>query len=284
MGRAKTTRRGVGQQLATFAAPYLAAALLLSGAGGWMQAQTLTASASSVTTVGNIKGVAYDSLLMKPMVGVQVQLLDLNQSTRTNARGQFQFNRVPTGTHQLSLSAVELDSLGFGTIGTETTVIEGKTANVSIGPPSLRTIWSRNCYAGNIVGRDSGVVWGTIRDAETQRTLSEAAATFNWYDLGSAALSGILVREINEQAGTNADGVYFACGLPSDVAIASEGITTSAASGRIDYALGARRMQRLDLTVSREMIVADSIPADSTSRRDSLAVSRKAPRSFADVC
>jgi hypothetical protein len=259
-------RRRIRQVLGTRAVRSITMALLLCGSGEFLPAQAPTSPpARSSTAVGSIKGVAYDSLLMKPMVDVQVQLQPLNQSTRTNARGQFEFNRIPTGAHQLSLSALELDSLGFGTIGIEANVIEGKTANVTIGPPSLRTIWNRNCYAGNIVGKDSGVVWGTIRDAETQRELGDAAATFNWYDLGSAGLSGILVREVSEQAGTNAQGVYFACGLPSDVAIASEGITTNAASGRIDYALGARRMQRLDLTVSREMIIADGLPDDSAT-------------------
>jgi hypothetical protein len=212
---------------------------------------------------GSISGVAFDSLLMAPMGNVSIELVGSGRTTRTDPRGKFSFDKVPQGEHQLTLSSAAIDTLGFGTLGATANVVAGKRTEIHITTPSLRTMWNRNCLKFNTIGIDSGIVWGTVRDAATQNTLSEAAATFHWYDLRAGDTPGIFIREVDEQAHTNADGVYFACGLPSDVAIGSEGITKNAASGRIDYALGARRMQRLDLTVSTEMVVVDTVPASA---------------------
>ncbi|MGV3708241.1 MAG: carboxypeptidase-like regulatory domain-containing protein [Gemmatimonas sp.] len=262
----------------------------LHAQGGAPQtAPTISVRQLGSAGTGSIGGVAYDSLLMKPMANVSIELVGSGRTSRTDPRGKFSFDKVPAGEHQLTLGAPALDTLGFGALGVTANVLAGKRTDVQIATPSLRTMWNRNCLTFNTIGIDSGIVWGTIRDAATQKTLSEAAATFHWYDLRAGNTPGLLIREMDEQAHTNAEGVYFACGLPSEVAIGSEGLTKDAASGRIDYALGARRMQRLDLTVSTEMVVVDSVPADApvndlTPARSAIDSGRSiAPRGTATV-
>lgn len=221
---------------------------------------------------GSIRGLAYDSLLMKPMVGVQVQIIGSGVVAKTNERGRFTFDRVPVGKRQVAIAAAELDSLGFGIIGTEVDVVEGKAADVVVAPMSLQTIWRRSCYAGNTIGRDSGVVWGTVRDAATGKAPSAADVSFSWYDLQPGAMPGLLISEVQKAASINSSGVYFACGLPTHVAIASTGMSDSAASGRIEFELGDRQLQRLDLTISSDMVIADS--ASYATAEDSIRAER----------
>lgn len=248
----------------------VAALLLLSAA---MHVNIALAQSSvQLPTVryGSIRGVAFDSLLLQPMVGVSVQLVGHSESTKTDDRGRFSFSRVPAGAQQVSLSSADLDSLGFGTIGKLVNVLEGKTASVIVSPLSLRSIWTRSCYAGNTFGTDSGVVWGRVQDAATGKAPVNAAVTFNWYDLRPGTLPGLMIRESQHTTATNADGIYFACGVPIRVAIGATGVTDSAASGRIEFELGERALQRLDLAVSSEMVVADS--ATDANEVDSLRV------------
>lgn len=209
---------------------------------------------------GSVHGLAYDSLLMQPMAGVQVQIIGTGVMTKTNDRGRFTFDRVPVGKRQVAIASVELDSLGFGIIGTEVDVVADKSVDVVVAPLSLQTIWRRSCYSGNTIGRDSGVVWGTVRDAATGKASSAAEVSFGWYDLRPGAMPGLMISEVQQSASTNADGVYFACGLPTHVAIASTGLSDSSASGRIEFELGDRQLQRLDLTLSTDMVVASSVP------------------------
>lgn len=220
-----------------------------------------------VDETGSISGVAFDSLLMKPIVGATIQLVGANRTATSDVRGKFHFDRVTAGKYQVAMSTTSLDTLGFGTLGMDVDVTPRRSSLVAIAPPSLRTLWTRNCMPSNTIGIDSGIVWGTIRDARSRAALPDAAATFNWYDLNPGKSTKLLIREVQEQTGTNSNGVYFACGLPSDVAIGSEAITSTSASGHVEYALNARRVHRLDLVVSDEMVA----PARTDSSADSSA-------------
>jgi hypothetical protein len=204
---------------------------------------------------GSINGVAFDSLLMKPIVGAQIELVGTLTSAKTNDKGRFVFNRVPVGRYQIALSNADLDSLGFGTLGAEVTVLADQRIETIIGPPSLRTVWNRNCYGGNTIGADSGVVWGSVRDAATGGVPLNAGVTFEWYNLDPKLVNGLLIVESRKSVGTNSDGIYFACGLPTRIAVSSTGVSDSSASGRISIALGDRSVQRLDLALSTEMLV-----------------------------
>jgi len=133
-------------------------------------------------------------------------------------------------------------------------------------------LWRNRCNAQNMFGTDSTIVWGSVRDAATDSLLPGIAATFSWYDLRPKKTTGLLVDEIRYHAIADNSGNYYACGLPSEIVISVQALSSKAASGRIDYAIGLRRLYYADLLVSTDMIVSDT--ARLFTRQDSLDANR----------
>ena len=211
-----------------------------------------------VAEPGRIRGTVFDSLVMRAVPGALVTLLGIPKPAIADGQGRFSFDNVPIGERTVQFAAPEIDSLGFGALGATVTVRSREETNVSISTPSLRTLWNRLCGESTPLSADSGIVWGAIRSAESGQMRAGAYAGFRWYDLDPNVRRGLSIRDTRKEIATNRDGLFFACGVPTGVTVTSEGIDSSAASGLLEYSLGERRLLRLDLLVSRDMVVPDS--------------------------
>jgi len=221
--------------------------------------------------------VVFDSLAMKPLGRTTVLLMGTGRSATSDDKGQFRFDGVPAGPHTIALSTPTFDSLGLGTLGASAVVRGKETTRVTVATPSLRTLWTYRCNAGNTLGSDSGMVWGTVRDAADDSLLTGAAAAFEWYNLRPGTALNMVIDEVRRETLTDNSGTYFACGLPSDIVISSEALSNNAASGRVDYSLGERRIHRVDFVISSDMVLPDSVIL--RTREDSAQASRARGRS-----
>lgn len=218
---------------------------------------------------GSIRGVVFDSLLMTPLRGATITLLGRVETTTSDARGRFSFERVPPGGQTVMFTSPALDSLGLGVMGTEFDLIGSTPANLSLTTPSLRTLWQRRCGGATAVGGDSGIVWGTIRSAATGAPIADAVAAMSWYSLRTGTKRGLVIDDLRQDAITDVHGLYFMCGVPSGSRVSATAVDTSsqrgrAASGVVEYVVGPRRLQLLDLTVSTDMVEAEpKTPEDS---------------------
>lgn len=234
-----------------------------------------TASAQASTQIRTqravVRGVVFDSLTMAPVPKATVWLPGGTQTTNADDNGRFELDDVPRGKQFLAFSTPGLDSLGLGTLGTQVD-ITGDGLPVRLTTPSFRTVWQLLCAnAVRASSADSGIVWGTVRDAKTDVRLSGAATGFMWYDLRTGADKKLQFREITHETRTDSTGHYYACGLPSDIKITSEATGTKSASGTLEYLIGERRLFRVDLLVSTDMVFANAadvstLNADSVSR------------------
>jgi hypothetical protein len=248
-----------------------------------LQAQSSAAGTPAVELPamqpGRIRGVAFDSLLMQPVARATVMLMDGTQTITTDDKGRFEFTDIAPGQHFIAFSTPALDSLGLGTLGTAVLLPPGAIISVKIGTPSFHTLWTYRCASAPVLGSDSSIVWGTIRDAATNAELPKASAEFSWYDLDRGRATGLLLSQVRKEAPTDDQGHYFACGLPTDVAIASIAVGNAAASGAVQYAIGSQRLRRMDFLVSTDMVIPDSV--HYLTEADSLAAER--PRGHAII-
>src|SRR5687767_13682035 len=123
--------------------------------------QTLAAQSPTV----RVQGVAFDSLRGQPLRDELVAIRGLASNATTDERGRFYFEHVPLGTHTFVVQHPALDSSGFSGISRRLTVTdEAKEMRLSI--PSFATLWRTAC-GGRPPPRDSGLVFGTIRDVAT---------------------------------------------------------------------------------------------------------------------
>lgn len=236
-------------------------------------ASAITASAQTKGPAGpattTVKGTVYDSLTMSPSAKATVWLSGGTQTAVTDENGRFELESVPIGKHFLAFSSVALDSLGLEPLGTQVE-IDDRGKAVRLATPSFATIWKSLCANVTVASAaDSGIVWGTIRDAASDSRLHGAAAHFTWYDAHATQDNkGLSFNELNHRVTTDSTGNYYACGLPSDIKISSQATGTRSASGDVEFLIGERRVSRIDLLVSSDMVLQATagqiLAADST--------------------
>ena len=211
-----------------------------------------------------LRGVVFDSLLLQPIGNATVWLPGGSQSTKTADDGRFELDDVPIGRQFVAFSSPGLDSMGLGTLGKNVDV-GASNARVALFTPSFRSVWRALCANSVSASKDSGIVWGTVRDAESNTRLNGAGASFTWYDMELNAQKRLDFRALRHDVRTDSTGTYYACGLPSEIKISSEATGTRSASGAIEYVIGDRRLVRVDLLVSTDMVLQKDLNSSTVA-------------------
>ena len=216
----------------------LVSLLALLSAGGRVGAQPASAVVS---------GVAFDSVTRTPLAGAVITIVGTARSTGADVRGRFQFDSVPPGTHTIAAQHAALDSLGFSGVSARVTVTDGR-AEVRLGSPSFATLWRTVC--GNTrPPKDSGFVYGTVRDAMTAAPTPNATVDITWLNLEVTKAKRVTEARWRGRSVTNEGGDFAICGIPVDIGLRILATTDSAASGLIDLPPRGARVQRRDLLI-----------------------------------
>ena len=195
-----------------------------------------------------VRGVAFDSVRGMPLAGAVVTMAGDARTVRTDAKGRFEFDSVPPGPHLFSAQHAALDSLGFTGITTRTSVTDGR-AEVHIAGPSFATLWRSVCGPGRIP-RDSGFVYGSVRDAVTADPVPNAYVDLTWLDLEVDRAHHISQQRYRGLTRSDSTGSYYICGVPKETGLRIRAATDSATSGIVDLASGSLRVQRRDLAIA----------------------------------
>lgn len=199
--------------------------------------------------MARVRGVVFDSLRGKPLGNASVSIAGGGGqfTINTDPSGRFEFDSVPPGTHIITARHALLDSIGLPGLSTRAIVTEG-SSDVNLSVPSFASMWRVAC-GDRVPPRDSGIVYGTIRDAESSRPIANASVEVWWSDF---VLNQQKVRERRWHIDTksNSAGGYAVCGLPLDIATQLHTESEKAESGVLDLPVGATRVQRRDLLIA----------------------------------
>jgi protocatechuate 3,4-dioxygenase beta subunit len=194
-----------------------------------------------------VRGVAYDSLRSRPLADAVVSVAGDTRTVRTDSRGRFRFDSIAPGSHVFSAQHSALDSVGFSGISARQTVTDGR-AEVLIASPSFKTLWQAVCGKPR-APKDSGFVYGTVRDAVTQAPVPNATVDLWWVELGVSKFHRIAQQRWRVTSRADSIGGYWICGVPLDLGLRLRATTDSAASGLVDLPLEGLRVQRRDLMI-----------------------------------
>lgn len=219
------------------------------------QAQTGATTGSAAVT---LHGIAYDSLRGEPLRDAFIAIVGRAQSTATDSHGRFEFDGVPPGTYTFTMQHAVLDSLGLSGVSTRSTITDGRD-EIRIAIPSFATFWRNACGAGR-APKDTGFVYGIIKDASTDAPVANATIEVTWVDLTANKVEGIRQRRYRSQTRSDARGSYGVCGVPATLDVRLQATTDSTASGLIDLPPRDVRLQR------RDLLVGKSAESDSTRR------------------
>ncbi|MEP6779663.1 MAG: carboxypeptidase regulatory-like domain-containing protein [Gemmatimonadaceae bacterium] len=227
---------------------------LISSAIACVIAATFPASISAQTITGTaVRGVAFDSLHGTALVGATIILSGSNETATSDKHGIFQFSGVVPGAHIATLFHDVLDSIGLPGIATRF-VVSAQTNELQMAIPSFATLWHAACGAG-VVPRDSGFIFGSVKDAVRGTGLPLATVELSFIDLGFDKATGVVQQRWSAGVRTDASGSYTLCGLPTDVDLRMLATHDSASSGTVNLAAGRERVRRRDLFVR---LAADS--------------------------
>ena len=219
----------------------------------------LALSGSVVAQPGRVRvrGVVFDSLRRQPIRNAFVSMAGSEQIATTDSRGRFQFDSVLPGVHRVTAQHPLLDSLGLSGLSARTTVTDGRD-EVSLAVPSFATLWGVAC--GGRVPKDSGIVYGTIRDADGGAPVANVAVELSWSDLLLDKKRHVIQRRWRVETRSNAVGGYAVCGVAPELGVQVHASADSSESGVIDLPPLATRVQR------RDLLVGSAAAADSSRR------------------
>ena len=204
------------------------------------------AAGAQDTVFVTMRGLAYDSLRGIPLAGAFVALTGTRRSAVSDARGRFHFDSVPAGQHSITMQHDVLDSIGFSGRSARVSV-DATHRDVTVAVPSFATLWRGLC--GGPAPRDSGIVYGLVRDPSGQPT-QKALVGITWKDVSQDRRTGLDLKDVRVRVPTDSTGRYVFCGVPIGVGMqlaASEG---SMATGAVDVAPLTLRVARRDLHLS----------------------------------
>jgi hypothetical protein len=106
------------------------------------------------------------------------------------------------------------------------------------------------CVSSVAPGRDSGVVFGAVTDAERGRRLGGARVLVAWTTAGRAADGRLQVGRPVLEARTDSLGNYYVCNVPNEIVVTTIAQAGRFVSGLTELLLGGRAIARRDIAVT----------------------------------
>ncbi|MDQ3698577.1 MAG: carboxypeptidase-like regulatory domain-containing protein, partial [Gemmatimonadota bacterium] len=222
-------------------------------------AESAGAQAAAPQAAGSVYGVVFDSLAGGPLAGAEVWVQGTDRTARTNEEGRYEIHDVPAGRRTLAVSHAELDSIGLTSLGGVVEVPAGGSTRLDVAAPSFARFHRAACGTdAPALSPGSGIVYGVVRDADTEQRLHGASVVLSWLVVGANAAGRLATEFPSRHVRTDDTGTYYACGVAVQTPIALQAFAGQFATGETELAIGSRRIARRDLSVGRETVVVTS--------------------------
>lgn len=244
----------------------LVASLLLSCAAAGLAAQQPRPAPSGP---GMVRGVVYDSLIRSPLEGARVWIRGTMLSAVTDGGGRFRLDSVPVGRHVILFEHDDLDSAGLTNNARRIDVAAGRPTVVELNVPSLATLRRSACATRvNPLDADSGMIFGSVSDAESGARLSGARVSVFWTTAGRGPDGRIAVGRPLLEVTTDSIGNYYHCGVPTEFIVNVAAQAGRFRSGLTELLLGRRGVARRDISISRDaaLLAEDTATGERSGR------------------
>ncbi len=258
-------------------------------AAGWIALTSLLCVATptraftqSAARLVRVDGLAYDSLMNRPLAAAFISVVGTGRSTTSDGKGRWRIDSVPEGNHEFAMQHAAFDSIGLSG-ASRRVAVESKMQRLVIALPSFATLWRGACGTADIP-RTGVVVYGTLRDANSGAPRADVFVDGFWEEMtgGGKTLASLGQRRWRLTTASDARGEYALCGVamgPSLRVIARRDTARETPDGAVELLPSLVRVRRLDLLVATQSTVAvdSSTTAGATTVSAPIAVATTAP-------
>lgn len=238
-----TSGGGAEQNSITFRGVKTAGGELVSASGG-AEHDTLWAGARMT-----LHGFAYDSLGKQALTSALIGIAGSSRSTITDSAGYFSFDNLTPGVYRLVTQHDALEAIGIPYHVT-TAVFSSELDSANVTTPSFETIWRMACESAP-PGKDTALVYGTVRGIGRPRPIAGATVYATWVDIENPSKKKFEAKRWHIDGPSDSTGTYTLCGVPTQTGLRLRAVSDSAESGIIDLIpLGEKLVQRQDLSMS----------------------------------
>lgn len=243
---------------------HLALALAIASCAA---APLLDAQTADTASRGRMRGMIYDSTVMRPLAGATVQAALRSDMTRepyastSDSAGRFDLRAVVAGEYVVTFFHPRLDLLGLSAPMRAVRVDAGAAgAPVYLAIPATPRLLAGVC--GPVAMDSSSAIVGLVRAATDGRPLPGASVTVRWLEL---VLQDNRLHATTREvaASADADGRFVACGVPSDVELEMQAMLGPARTGKVNVTLQPRILGTQEFALD----VADTTRAPASAGR-----------------
>jgi hypothetical protein len=236
--------------------------------------------------VVRVHGTAFDSITNRPLADAFVGVVGGSWHTQTDSRGRFQFDSISTGFHAVVVQHPLLDTLGFPGISARMKFSANEELRIST--PSYATMWKRMCGA-RPMSKDSGFVYGMVRDVASNRPIADALVSIVWRDSLRISLNKLaelamkdseVLEQTRKQPTPKKNDPIKTFDVPMQVPVTSRSGNVSYVGMRIEDYTDSRGFYAVcgvpaGAHDARILVAADSVESDSIDARTDLRIHRR---------
>lgn len=196
-----------------------------------------------------LHGFAYDSLGKRALTSALIGIAGGPRSTITDSAGFFSFEGLTPGVYRLITQHDALEAIGIPNHVT-TAVFTSETDSANVTTPSFETIWRMACESAP-PGRDTALVYGTVRAIGRTKPIRGATVYATWVDVENPSKRKFEMKRWHIDGPSDSTGTYVLCGVPTQTGLRLRAVSDSGESGILDLIpLGGKLVQRQDMTLS----------------------------------
>lgn len=194
-----------------------------------------------------LHGFAFDSLGKQALTSALIGIAGGSRTTITDTAGYFSFTDLTPGVYRLITQHDALEAVGIPYHVT-TTVFASETDSANVTTPSFETVWRMACESAP-PGKDTALVYGTVRGIGRTKPISGATVYATWVDVENSGRK-FETKRWHIDGPSDSTGTYFLCGVPTQNGLRLRAVSDSGESGIIDLLpLGDKVVQRQDMSL-----------------------------------
>jgi hypothetical protein len=155
----------------------------------------------------------------------------------------------------VAFAHADLDSIGLTSVDAAAAVAAGGVTRLDLATPPFARFYRAACPENVAAAPGTGILYGTVRDAETGDRIAGATVEISWLHLVQRGKGKVGPEWAALDARTDSTGTYYVCGLATERTLALRVSAGTFESGETELRIPARRIARRDLSVSREPVV-----------------------------